>query len=69
MKANWESPPRKGHVFIDVNVGVGGLKSLSLGNHQHSTRVAGPKAGPWTATERFEVDVEQLREALAEYSS
>lgn len=62
-------PPQDGCVYVDVIDGRTG-KSLSIGDHQTGTRVAGPK--PWGGGSihyRFQVDASELRAALDEYAS
>jgi hypothetical protein len=66
-KIDWEAPPPKGCVFIDICEGVEG-PSVSIGDNDTGVRVAGPK--PWgggTTSRRFVAEVRQLRAALEGY--
>lgn len=64
---NWEAPPPKGSVFIDICDGVAG-PHVSIGDEASSLRVAGLKAwGGGRAIHQFTATIESLREALDSY--
>lgn len=61
--------PKPGHVFIEVGTGVAG-PHLSVGDHQTSFRLAGPK--PWGGSRtihQFQVDIAELRAQLDEFEA
>ena len=60
---------KDGHIFIEVVSGREG-NSLSIGDEHTGRRIAGPK--PWGGGEilhQFQVDVNELREVLNDYTA
>jgi hypothetical protein len=65
---DYSRPPKPETVFVDLVDGVEG-PSLSIGDAKGGFRIAGPK--PWgggTIVRRFTVRIEDLQEALRQYS-
>lgn len=68
-KVDFEAPPPKGHVFIDIVEGVEG-PCVCIGDNSTGVRVAGPK--PWgggRTSRRFTASLENLKAAIEGYEA